>query len=270
MVYNGYMGTLFLLAEKIDLSAISIVDIVVGVILILMLVYGLARGFSRIVLKFVVSIVALVCAYFFGAKLGNLFGSIFDVQTRVQELLFDKVFASEIFHVTISQTEQVQAILSERFPEIICELITTFLQNANIPQDVALGSFLSITIAASIFTVLGFVIVFTVVSLLFSAVSRLFQATLLKIHLFGFLDRLLGGVLELLIGFLYLYIILMIGSLFGEGFTNLLDGSYFVKFLYDHNFLIDILKDSLAGIINNILADFEFPDFPQIPEIPVL
>ncbi len=178
----------------------NVLDIIVLALFVVFVIKGFARGFLKEAFSFCKLFLAFVSAYLFGSLLSGV--------------LYDHVIYNPTYNAVHAKVNGMYAELGATFNiQAIKDAFPGFLQteglNAKLESLSSEGeamvaeishSFAS-PIASLISSIIGYVLVFVISLIVLSLVVKILSATLLKLKLFGLLDRILGAVWGVLFAF---------------------------------------------------------------------
>lgn len=244
MMYNKVMGTF---------SFINVLDVVAIVFVVVFVIIGFVRGFLKSVFSLVGLILGVSAAVIFSAKLGGFIGGLFGFQEKLADLLSESFFSDSVFQISLSGGG-VNDVMFTYLPDVVAKQLSSLLASIESTPDMTLASFLSVSVSSFIFTGLAFVLIMALVSLAVMLVYQIFKASILKIKIIGGLNRVLGGILYLILAFFNLYLALLIASFFGPNVAEMMDQSFFLGFFYNNNPLPFLLGKSLSLLIEKLLV----------------
>lgn len=206
-------------------------DIIIVIFLLIFIVSGYKKGLVNTVLNmcsYVLSIVAIVFLF-----------------KPFYEYLSKSPFG-------ISITDSINNYLIQKFSD-------TYLASINIPKvftsgidqnallsENTISYALSQNITVAIFSILTFIILYFVIKLVLK-IMRAPLSFIASLPLIKQANKLCGMILGIILGFLWLYVITsLVGALsfleFTKPIVDAISSSTIMKFLYDYNFLLGLIK----------------------------
>ena len=214
-----------------------VMDIIVILIFILSVFFSMHRGFTLTVINFVKCIAAILLAFLFSDNLRDFLLE----STPVGPWFSEKVKTGVIDSVTVSWSD------SDFY-----HMLPSLFQNQADKLTESLANDGAEKIAAVLLGIFSFFLIVLMVNLAAFLLSHLFS----RKHTggcIGFMDWLLGGVMGVAVGAVYVFLFLaLILPITGVIVPNLADNishwfesSYFAGDLYDNNLLLIIFRDLL-------------------------
>ncbi len=216
-------------------------------LLILIVVYfiafsiiGYRKGFAATMIATTSTLVALILLLIFAPKVQTLIAE----KTTWQSSIADKL-SEKLLPEVQTEEELTQKIEELPLPDFLKEKIFDDITDANqgVENKVrALSAKMADTVISAAVYVAGFIVLLILLRILCKLMKLVTRLPVLRQ-----LDGLMGIVLSLVEAFLILNVIFLALSLFsdtviGEIFMKQIDGSRFLGWLYDHNFLAHFLK----------------------------
>lgn len=230
------------------MSLSLIVTIAVIVFLLIFIGIGCWKGFLRIILTTFSLIVTLVLA---GALAKPLAGFVETgtgigpgIQNRIQEFVSGSMSglsgtvdeAENAFIQSLPLTEAMKKDLTDR------NTVSGYLD-----QGVSsFSEYIAVNLTHLVVRILCFILLFIVIYLVLRLIIRL-SNLINHVPLLGGVNRLFGGIVGLAEGILFLWILCMIimmmsGTEFGASCVKVIRDSVFLNFIYEHNYLMDIVN----------------------------
>lgn len=201
------------------------VDIVILAIIGISVIYGLFRGFMHTLLGFATIVLSFVLAFSFGPKVAawaSTNKTITDTLTGYTDSIarLDNYGLSST-PVTLLNDASIEQVLNNlSMPEAIKDIIRDNLKNLSFSSQGlnSVKDYVSRTLINIVISVVSFLLCFMaaaiVVSLIGSAVNHIFKLPGLRT-----LDRLVGGVLGLLRGAAFVYLLFLLVPIISSVFT---------------------------------------------------
>lgn len=216
-----------------------LMDLAVGLILLGSMIYGLRKGFIYTFIHTVGWVLALILAYIATPFVKRLVAG--------ETTLYESLEASFVRRFT-GQT----AVTQSSVDTIPSNLTGVAVQKIGEVTD-ALARQIAEAFAGLAFTVLVFLALFILLKVVFWLVLRMFSKEY-NDGVMNFFDGLFGlafgFVKGMLLVFLFLALLVPVGSLLSPGFTATLvaslDHALFAKDLYDNNFILLLLRSFFA------------------------
>jgi len=216
---------------------IMVMDIMVGLIFVLAVFFSMRRGFALTVINFIRTVASLVLGFLFADDLRDWLllktGMGERLETKLEEELGSAAASawgeSDLFHA---------------LPEL--------LQRQSLELTGSLAGEGALRLAETLLTILFFFLIVMAVSLAASLLNRIFSKQYAG-GFFGFVDWVLGGLMGIINGFLFVFVFLAaitpLTAMFMPGLSETLAESFaesrFAGSLYDNNLLLLIFTDFL-------------------------
>lgn len=236
----------------------DVLSIIYICIFALFIIVGLIRGFFKTIISFMKDLMTFVLSILLCKPIANLFIKS-SLGESVNNMLFN-YFTSQggIFALDITsenKTEVIEHTLQEaNLPDTLNSLLTSMVDKFLVshPEGLNISEVLSHTITTYVFYALAFILLFLVIRILAIFLNKLFEFVE-KIPVVGFLNKLLGMVVNGIIGLLLIcmisYGLTLIIPLNLPISNTLIDIMYLEnqevftisKFFYENNFLLIII-----------------------------
>lgn len=201
-----------------------IIDIACLVILAAFIITNVIRGFFKRIFKFAVGIGAILIAYFFCDNLVNILESQFQILTKLSAKVVDLFdIPADVIQGNITETIK-NAVESLNLPEFIAEAALNSLDSLelgleNSIQDVSLH--ISTVLTRYLLIGASFLVLY-IISRLILALVVLILNKIVELPVISGVDKILGGVIGLIEGFLALTVIVYILSIIpGDAFESI-------------------------------------------------
>lgn len=230
------------------MSASLIVTIIVVVFLLVFIVIGCVKGFLRIALGTCSLILTLIIA---GALVTPLSGYIENgtdignaMRTRIQD------YVSYQLSVLPEAEGAAEDSLVQSLP-LPASMKQTLIDNNTVSGYLARGvdsfsEYIAVNLTHLVICILCYVLLFIIIFLIIRLIMRL-SKLINHIPVLGGINRLFGGIFGFVEAVLFLWIISMIimmmsGTEFGITCEKVIDDSVFLKFIYEHNYLMAVVN----------------------------
>ena len=232
-----------------------IATIAVVVFLMIFLGIGLSKGFLRIILTTFSLVITVILAGALAKPLAEYVENSTVIGPRVQHRI-EEYIDSKLSGVSVS-ADAVENSFIDALP--LTASMKDDLKSKNtlseyVDQGVdSFSEYLSVNLTSLVIKILCYVILFLLIYLVLRLILRL--SNLIKhIPILSWINRIAGGVIGLAEGVVFLWIICMIimmmsGTDFGITCERTIAGSSFLRFIYEHNYLM-VAINSLLGIFS--------------------
>ena len=193
------------------------------------------KGFVRCFFGFISTITAIILAFILMKKMLGWTDGLFGLQ-GVMENGCAKAFSKiKAFNVDIS-TDGVSDALKGKLPGFLANLITDAIGNNAYPEGTTLARVAGETVGRLGATVLSWLFVFLLVKLIFILLRSILSAIIEKLPIVGRVNVILGGVVGLCKGLLFVCGALAILALIpASGITAFFNECLLLKGLYNQN-----------------------------------
>lgn len=225
-----------------------IVTIAVIIFLLAFLAIGFSRGGLRIILATFSLVITLLLAGALTGPLSNYIETGTGIGPQIQNRIREYV------------TNQLSG-LSDTVQDAESSLITSLPLPVSIKQDLmdhntaagyvergvsSFSDYIAVSLTHLVVRILCYIVLFIVIFLIIRLILRL-SHVVNHIPLLGGINRLVGGVIGLAEGLLFLWIIcliimMMAGTEFGTSCQKVIKDSVFLTFIYEHNYLMEIVS----------------------------
>lgn len=211
-----------------------VLDIIILFIFVLSVVKASKTGFTKTVINFMQGGVSLICAIFFRAKLANFLWDDTFLGTWIQERISDtvskKITESGIYTM-------LPGILKPTGQNLSTQIISEESKN----------------IGFMLISILSFFIIYFILRLVFTIILNFAKRNKKKGNVISLFDKLLGGVIGIIIGvfsvFIFLALLPTITGIFMPAkvdyISQLLSDSLVAKDLYDNNLVLLFFKNMI-------------------------
>ncbi len=187
------------------------VDAVALVFVLVFAIIGCVNGFTKLFFKVFGTIISILLAVLLCATVTEFLESQFALVTIVSENLsgvLKNVFGEELMNTTLAQATE-KGLGDLGLGGLLLPIVQNFANDASIPLDVTLSEIICPTfsyyLVMIVVVILLFVIFKLLMLLLVALINKIFALSLLK-HI----DRLLGLLVGLISGLIYLELIIML------------------------------------------------------------
>lgn len=223
-------------------------DIAFVVILLLFSVVGAKKGFVAAFFGFISTIIALVAAFLLGDKVMEWTNGLFGLEKIIGNGLSGWLCTAEIMNVDVSQAGVAAQLETLALPAFLKTAIVDTVAVEGVAEGTLLGTVIGGVIAKFLTNILTVILVFVIVKLLFKLFEGLFQKLADKWLMTQAVNSVLGALVGLVKGFLFLCIIIAIVSLLPiEGIADFFNGSLLLKEIYNNNPLNLLLAQLMAS-----------------------
>lgn len=232
-------------------TAALIATIVVILFLIFCLIHGYRKGFLKIVLTTLALVVTIVAASLLTPTFTKWIKTTFigtSVQKSVTEFIDKKIDDSAAAFIDSVGAAQDKVIDALPLPKFIKEDIAEKNTSA---QYRTLGvktfkEYLSVRISDALIKAISFIILMILIYIVIRIVLKI-VGVIGKVPVIRGINRLLGAVLCLLEGAIAIYVVCILvtaisGTPFGQSVIGVINESAFLKFFYNNNLLLVVVK----------------------------
>ncbi len=220
-------------------------DGIVILILVISLIVGIKKGFLGLVVGFLAGIVTIVLCTLLCDPLAQAIGGAGLTATLDQSFSNLIKFEDEIFTTplkSLSQEQIANALSSLELPEFlnsaIADLLQAKLADTSIAADVSVKSVIISALTNATLTAIAWCALFVVLSVVFALLKR-FVKIFNKIPLIGFVNKLLGGLLGLILAAIMIcvimYLFTLLSSFVPQTAVDYVQSSPVLGWIYNHN-----------------------------------
>ena len=220
-----------------------ILDLVAVIVLLIFAIRSAKKGFVACVIGLLSTIVAGVLAFLLVNSVLSWTGGIFGLQGKLTSACTGAFGKIAGFNVDIS-SEGLRASLSgKNLPAFLVNTIVDGIGNNTVPQGTTVAKLVGGTVGELIAKLIAFLLAFVVLKLVLKIVGNLLSGVISSLPIVGALNGLLGFATGILQGACTICVVLSIISLIpSAGLSATLNGGAVLKFLYNHNFVLALLK----------------------------
>lgn len=235
----------------------DIVSIVFLIIIAVFIIVGLIKGFARSIIDFVGEILVLVGAAFLTKPASSFINNIEFVLERKNDVYNYLINFNPLFGEVFSKDnkEGIKTALSQlNIPEILNSFLTDQIIPYMPDDGIVLADVLSSTLISVLVTVISFVALYIVLRIIFMVIKVLSKKIIDSIKPIKNMDRVLGGILGLIVGVIAVNILCLLITVklsipMLEGFNLFLidqmqlntDNFTLSKFIYENNLILLII-----------------------------
>ena len=230
------------------MSASLIATIAVIAFLIVFIIIGICRGFLKIILTTFSLVITILLAGTFAKPLAEYVENGTVIGPRLEagiETFVETKLSGISGAVGSAETGFINALpLTESMKE---ELIRNNNLAGYVDQGVdSFSEYMAVNLTSIVIKALCYVLLFLVIYLVLRLIIRL-SNVINHIPVLGGINRLAGAIVSLAEGVLFLWLICMAlmmlsGTPFGIRCEEVINGSVFLKWIYEHNYLMDIVN----------------------------
>ena len=230
------------------MSVSLIATLAVIVFLIIFIIIGICRGFLRIILTTFSLLITVILAGTFAKPLADYVENSTVIGPRLQagiENFADSKLSGITGAAETAETSFINALpLTENMKE---ELIQNNNLAGYVDQGVnSFGEYISTNLTTIVIKVLCYVLLFLVIYLVLRLIIRL-SDVINHIPVLGGINRFAGAIVSLAEGVLFLWVICMAvmmlsGTPFGIQCEQVINSSGFLKWIYEHNYLMNLVN----------------------------
>ncbi|MBR5192472.1 MAG: CvpA family protein [Clostridia bacterium] len=219
-------------------SASAIIDIVALVLLTVCVIIGVVKGFANSFISIFGTILSLLFSVLLCSSMAGFLESAFGTITGIASGLngvLTSIFGDTIMNTPLSSANQ--GLMSDAGIGLwLISIVLNVKDNPSIPQDTTLNEIICPVFAYYVTAIISVIILFILFKILFFLLGRLVSSLRDKISFLNKTDRILGAVLGLIQGIVYIEFALMIISIIPLGF--------FQSIMYEvsNTFLVNIIS----------------------------
>jgi len=232
------------------MDAALIASIAVAVFLVIFIVIGFYRGFLRVVLSILSIVLTIILTGVFAGPLADYAENSTAIgerlRQRIEEYVNDKMSAM------VGNVEEIEDQFIDSLP--VTESMKTQLRDNYSAayringETVSFARSIASVLTTMIIKLLSYVILFIVISLILRLILRL-SNLINHIPVIGGINRIAGALFGFAEGVIFLWTICMIimilsGTDFGAACEKVIDSSKFLTFIYEHNYLMNIINSA--------------------------
>lgn len=220
------------------------------VFLLIMLIIGIKKG----LIKMVFSVVSIIAAIVLAIVLCPYVSGYIKNKTPIYSIVREKtsIFVENAFLKMEESAGESKKIEELPLPKVLKDQL---IQNNNDKMyDVLgaknIGEYVSEYVSNVLIKVIAFCIIFIAALIIIKILVYTMNLISSKMPLVNGLNRLLGGLLGLIEGFIILWLLCLVvtagaGSEWGQKLTELINNSTFLSFIYNNNYLMRVLTEVL-------------------------
>lgn len=190
------------------------VDVALIAIVVIIALVGFSKGFVQYFLKFVGSVGAIVLAIFTAKPVLAFVNSIFNISSGLGDLVVNNLGISTILTSTLEtagdKTAVIDAINNSGLLDFLKSFFVSLIEGATPATDLTVGSVVTPAIGTIVATVLVAVVLFFVIKIIIKLLAKLFEEKEAQRGYKSGMDRLLGFILGLAKGALFVAVIFTI------------------------------------------------------------
>lgn len=229
---------------NLNAAVLSIILDVVAVVVLLIFAFRSAKkGFVACVIGLLSMIIAGVLAFLLVDSVLVWTKGIFGLQGKLTTGLINAFGKVAGFNVDISSEGLRASLTAKNLPAVIVNSIVDSVGNKSLPAGTTIAKLVGGTVAEFFVKGIAFFIAFIVLKIVLKLVGNLLSGVINNIPIVGTLNGILGFFVGILYGGFALSIVLTILTLIpSAGVINTLNGGAILKFFYNHNFLLALLR----------------------------
>lgn len=214
----------------------AIINIVALALILICATIGIVKGFSKTFISTFGTLIALVIAALLSPKtassLEDLLGAISFFSEKVSGTL-SGIFGEEIMNATVNDLSigKINSI-----PSWIASIILNAANDGSVDQTMTLSDAITPIFGYYITVAISFIILFILFKIIIFLIER-FISKITRIRIVGIFDRILGGILGLINGIIFVQFLIMLFSILPIGFAQ--------------NIALEIEKSSICSFLSS-------------------
>lgn len=188
-------------------------DLIVIVVALIFMLVCARKGFINCLFKFLATIVALVVAFTLAKTFVSITGGLFGMQAVFEESFTEALVSVPGFNVDVAGQNLEELLASQDVSALITSFILKNYANIEVPAGTTLAMLVGESAALWVTALIAGIILFFLVKLVMLLLRKFLTAIINKIKLIGTLNRLLGAVVGLIEGLLFVSIAASVLSL---------------------------------------------------------